>query len=432
MVTTISIIICSILLSAFFSGMEVAFVSSNKLKLELIIKQETLTARILHLFYRNPTQYITTMVMGNIFALIVYGIYSSQFMVDQVFSDNFIRNFPHWVLVIQIIALAFIIILTAEFLPKILFSISPNKMLSILAIPGIIIYIILYPLAKLTMFFSFFVSRYILGDKSDNYKTEFVFGKIDLDTLIEEEVAEDNQEDEHSIESQDIKIFKNALDFSEIKIKECLIPRTEIAAVELSEDVETVKQLFIETGYARVIVFKESIDNIIGYVHSSVLFRNPKSIKAMVSDVPIVPESMPAQKVLRRLNEENKGIAVVVDEFGGTEGIVTLEDIMEEIFGEIEDEHDKNDLIEKKISDTEYIFSGRQEIDYLNDKYNLYLPNEDDYETIAGLILHIKEDIPKINEEIHINEYFSFKILEVTNTRIEKVQLSIKDQKNNE
>lgn len=277
------------------------------------------------------------------------------------------------------------------------------------------------------MFLSHVIIRYILQDKSHQQEQNLAFGKVDLDALIDEEAAEEKAEDDSIIDSQDIKIFRNVLDFSDIRIKECLIPRTEIVAIEVSEEVEAMKQLFIGTGYARIIVFKESIDNIIGYVHSSVLFRNPKTIKTVVTNVPIVPESMPAQKVLRRLNEENKGIAVVVDEFGGTEGIVTQEDIMEEIFGEIEDEHDKNDLIDKKISENEYIFSGRQEIDLLNDKYQLYLPNEDKYETIAGLILHTKEDIPKINEEILISEYFKFKILEVTNTRIEKVQLFIKN-----
>lgn len=427
MITTIFIIIFSILLSAFFSGMEIAYVSSNKLKLELSIKQETTTSRILHLFYRNPSQYITTMLIGNNIALVVFGVYSSEFIIQLLFPEYLNGNAPYWVMLVQVFISTLIILLTAEFLPKILFSINPNKVLQGFAIPVMVVYLLFYPITRFTMFLSHVIIRYILQDKSNQKEPNFAFGKVDLDALIDEEAAEEKAEDDTIIDSQDIKIFRNVLDFSDIRIKECLIPRTEIAAIEVTEDVEAMKQLFIETGYARIIVFKESIDNIIGYVHSSILFRNPKSIKAVVTNVPIVPESMPAQKVLRRLNEENKGIAVVVDEFGGTEGIVTQEDIMEEIFGEIEDEHDKNDLIEKKISDTEYIFSGRQEIDIINDKYQLYLPNEDEYETIAGLILHTKEDIPKINEEIIINEYFKFKILEVTNTRIEKVHLFIEN-----
>lgn len=425
MITAIFIIISSILLSAFFSGMEIAYVSSNKLKLELIIKQNTAISRILHIFYRNPSQYITTMLIGNNIALVVFGVYASEFIIRLLFPEYLIGNPPYWVMLIQVIISTLVILLTAEFLPKVLFSINPNKVLKAFAFPVMIVYLLFYPITKFTMFLSHFIIRYILRDKSYHKEPNFAFGKVDLDALIDEEAAEEKAEDDTIIDSQDIKIFRNVLDFSDIRIKECLVPRTEIAAIEVAEDVDAMKQLFIETGYARIIVFKESIDNIIGYVHSSVLFRNPKSIKAMISSVPIVPESMPAQKVLRRLNEENKGIAVVVDEFGGTEGIVTQEDIMEEIFGEIEDEHDKNDLIEKKISDNEYIFSGRQEIDILNDKYQLYLPNKDDYETIAGLILHTKEDIPKLNEEIVINQYLKFKILEVSNTRIEKVHLFI-------
>ncbi len=427
MVTTVLIIVCSILLSAFFSGMEIAYVSSNKLKLELSIKQETSTSRILNLFYRNPSQYITTMLIGNNIALVVFGVYSSEFIIQILFPEYKAdtNNLPYWIMLIQIVISTLVILLTAEFLPKVLFSINPNKVLKAFAFPVMLVYLIFYPITKFTMLLSHIIIRYILRDKSYNNEPNFAFGKVDLDALIDEDAADENPEDETIIDSQEIKIFKNALDFSDIRIKECLIPRTEIVAVEVSEEVNTMKQLFIETGYARIIVFKESIDNIIGYVHSSVLFRNPKSIKAVVTQIPIVPESMPAQKVLRRLNEENKGIAVVVDEFGGTEGIVTQEDIMEEIFGEIEDEHDKNDLIEQKINENEYIFSGRQEIDILNDKYDLDLPNEDGYETIAGLILHTKEDIPKLNEEVKVKGDFRFKITEVSNTRIEKVHLFI-------
>lgn len=427
MLTTIIIIICSILLSAFFSGMEIAYVSSNKLKLELSIKQETTTASILNRFHHNPSQYITTMLIGNNIALVIFGVYSSEFIIQVLFPE-YVANPPYWTMLIQVIISTLVILLTAEFLPKVLFSINPNKALHNFAFPIMLVYILFYPISKFTMYLSHFIIRYILQDKSHDQETNFAFGKVDLDALIDEEAAEETAEDDTIIDSQDIKIFKNVLDFSGIRIKECLIPRTEIAAIEVSEDVSAMKQLFIETGYARIIVFKESIDNIIGYVHSSVLFRNPKTIKAVVTNIPIVPESMPAQKVLRRLNEENKGIAVIVDEFGGTEGIVTQEDIMEEIFGEIEDEHDKKDLVEKKINDNEYIFAGRQEIDILNDKYNLNLPNEDEYETIAGLILHTKEDMPKLNEEIIINHHFKFKVLEVTNTRIEKVHLFINKQ----
>lgn len=423
MMTTVLIILFSILFSAFFSGVEIAYVSSNKLKMELAIKQKGLTTRLLKKFYRNPSQYITTMLIGNNISLVVFGVYAAELIMTQLFPSYVSGDEPYWVMLIQVLISTIVILLTAEFLPKILFSINPNRMLSVLSLPIGIFYFLFYPVAKFSIFLSKIIIFLFFKDNKGNQKNEFTFGKVDIDAFIQDEMPPNT--DEPSVIEQEIKIFRNALDFSDIKVKECLIPRTEVVAVEQKDDVTELKELFIQTGYTRIVVFKENIDNIVGYVHSSVLFRNPKSIKNIVTTIPIVPESMSAQKVLRRLNEENKGIAVVVDEFGGTEGIVTQEDIMEEIFGEIEDEHDKNSLVDRKINKLEYVFSGRHEIDFINDKYSLGLPDEDGYETLAGLILHINQDIPKLNEVVLIGERFKFKILEVSNTRIEKVYLTV-------
>lgn len=425
MTTTILIILLSIFFSAFFSGVEIAYVSSNRLKMELTIKQKGISPRLLKTFYKNPSQYITTMLIGNNISLVIFGVEFSALIMQQLFSGYTKSDEPFWVMLIQILLSTIVILLTAEFLPKLLFSINPNKVLKALAIPIFIFYFLFYPIARFSIILSRVIITPFLKNKKGTPRSDLVFGKVDIDAFIQDEMLQEDTTSNNNVMEQDIKIFRNALDFSDIKIKECLIPRTEVISIEQKEKVEVLNQLFIQTGYTRIVVFKENIDNIVGYVHSSVLFKNPKSIKSATTTIPIVPESMSAQKVLRRLNEENKGIALVVDEFGGTEGIVTQEDIMEEIFGEIEDEHDTNLLIDRKINDLEYIFSGRQEIDFINDKYTLALPDDDDYETIAGLILHVNQDIPKLNEIVTIDARFKFKILEVSNTRIEKVYLTL-------
>lgn len=426
MATTIIIISLSILFSIFFTGMEGVFTSVNRMKLELKLKQESIVSRIISIFFKSPTHYIATMILGNIFSLVVFGTYSSILFLELFFPNFSITSIPYWLILIQIVIASVLIILSGEFLPKVIFSISPNNTLRSFAIPTFILYILLYPAVKIILFLAQFFLKLLIGN--DDYKKRPLFTSeyqnIEIPSETEEQEENTNKE-EGNIDSQDFKLFKNALEFSDIKLKECLIPRTEIVAVEVSCKVDELKNLFIETGFARLIIYKEDIDHVLGYVHSSILFTNPKTIKEIVTEVPIVPESMPASKVLRRLNEENKGIAVVVDEFGGTEGIVTQEDIMEEIFGEIEDEHDKNTLTDSQINENEFILSGRHEIDFVNEKYGLNLPTSDDYETIAGLILHVREDIPKLNEEITINNIYKFRIVEVSNIRIDQVHLIV-------
>ncbi|MFA8435588.1 MAG: hemolysin family protein [Marinifilaceae bacterium] len=414
------IIVCMLALSAFFSGMEIAFVAANKLRMELDRKQNTLSSRIISIFTPNSGHYITTMLVGNNIALVVYGIVMAKILEPTI--SNWVET-DSLILTLQTIISTLIILVTAEFLPKTLFRLNPNMALNLFALPVLFFYIVFYPVTSFTMFLSKKIIKKVLKGEIDEESENQVFGKVDLDHFVQEGHDAQNipTEEEH-----DIKIFRNALDFSKIKLRECTIPRTEIEALEINGDMEELKQRFIETGYSRILIYKETIDNIIGYVHSSVLFKNPQSIKAALSRIIIVPETMPAHKLLNLFTRENKSIAVVVDEFGGTAGMVTIEDIMEEIFGEIEDEFDTIDLIEQVVNEKEFIFSGRLEIDYLNDKYKLNLPESEDFETLAGLILFYHESIPNVNQILKIQN-FRIKILEVTNTRIEKIHLQIEN-----
>lgn len=416
------IIFISLLFSAFFSGMEMAFISSNKLKIELDKKQGLFPANIISIFTDHPTHYIATMLIGNTISLVIYGIFMAIILKPAIskFTNSEIS-----ILLIQTIISTLIILLTAEFIPKTLFRINPNKILNFFVIPALIFYYLFYPLTHFTIIFSNNFLKSIFKIKISKNDTKVSFGKIDLNNLIYENENINNEvaEIEH-----DIKIFKNALDFSKVKLRECIMPRNEIIALDINDSLEALKQKFINTGYSKILIYNGSIDNIIGYAHSSELFKNPSSIKDMIHKIPIVPETMPANRLLSSFIQNHKSIALVVDEFGGTSGMVTIEDIMEEIFGEIEDEHDSTDLIEKKINENEYLFSGRLEIDYINEKYSLDLPQNEDYETIAGLILSIYEKIPKINDDIIIGIY-NIKIIKVSQTRIELIKLFI--EKNN-
>ena len=312
-----------------------------------------------------------------------------------------------------------IILFIAEFLPKTLFRLSPNTALKVFAIPVYLFYLILYPLTRFTIIISHLIIRMVTRAPVEEVAT--VFGKIDLDHLVSEVPLENIQQSETEHE---IKIFQNALDFSNVKLRDCMVPRPEIVAVDEHCPLEELTLKFTESGLSKILVFRESTDNIIGYVTSKSLFRNPDELTPLIMNLPIVPETMPANKLMKLFIREHKSIAVVVDEFGGTSGIVTLEDLIEEIIGEIEDEHDVSELTEKQVSNNEYIFSGRLEIDYLNEKYQLGIPESDNYETLAGLILFYHESIPKINERISI-EPFTFRILDVGETRIELIQLTI-------
>ncbi|MPQ48622.1 DUF21 domain-containing protein [Marinifilum sp. N1E240] len=413
------IIIFSMLaLSAFFSGMEIAFIAANKLRMELDRSKNTLSSKIISIFSRFPGHYISTMLVGNNIALVVYGIVMANMLKPSIAlwveSESLI-------LTIQTIISTLLILVTAEFIPKTLFRINPNLALNVFAMPVMFFYIVFYPVTIVTMLLSKNIIHKLFKTKITEDEETQAFGKVDLDHLVQEgqdtqAIAEDDM--------HDIKIFRNALDFSKVKLRECIVPRNEIEAMEFTSEINDLTQRFIETGYSRILIYKESIDNIIGYVHSSLIFKKPQSIKSALSRIIFVPETMAAHKLLNLFTKEQKSIAVVVDEFGGTAGMVTIEDIMEEIFGEIEDEHDNIDLEEQVISETEFLFSGRLEIDYLNDKYELNLPESEEFETLNGFILFNHESIPKYNETIRIDQ-FSFKIVEVSNTRVEKIKLTV-------
>jgi CBS domain containing-hemolysin-like protein len=413
------IILISLIFSAFFSGMEIAFISSNKLRIEVDRKKGVMGSKVISFFSENARQYIATMLVGNNIALVIYGIVMAILLEPLIIV--FTRS-ESVILVVQTIVSTLIILITAEFLPKTLFRINPNTALKVFMLPTLFFYILLYPVTKLIIALSNLLFKAFRGFPVNNANGTNVFGKVDLNHLVSEiQYKElDKLDEEH-----EIRIFQNALDFSNVKLRDCMIPRTEIVALEENCSVEDLKQRFIETGLSKILIYKESIDNVIGYVNTRALFKNPEEIPPLIHTIPIVPESMPAKKLLESLIKQQISIALVVDEFGGTSGIVTIEDILEEIFGEIEDEHDTILLTEEKISENEYMFSGRLEIDYLNDKYRLDIPKKDEYETLAGFILYHYENIPSINDRIEI-ESFIIKILDVSETRIELLQLTKK------
>ena len=398
--------------------MEIAFVSANKLIIEVEKIKKTVSSNLIAYFINKSSQFIATMLVGNNIALVIYGILMAKLLepVLQKFIDS-----STLILLIQTIFSTLIILVTAEFLPKTIFRIQSNRALKFFAIPVSIIYVILYPFTWIIMQISnFFLSKIFKVDMTDKDRNN-VFGKVDLLNLITEN--KQNSTDNEEVENE-IKIFQNALDFSSIKLRECMVPRIEINGLEINEELSILQQRFIETGHSKILIFKENIDNIVGYVHSSELFKSPKTVKSILHKLIIVPETMPANKLLSKFINEHKSVAVVVDEFGGTSGMVTIEDIIEEIFGEIEDEHDTVSLEEKQISENEFEFSGRLEIDYLNEKYSLNITENDDYETLAGYILYKNENVPKLNQTLTIDN-FSIKILKVSQTRIDLVKIII-------
>ncbi len=411
-----TIIIIALLFSAFFSGCEMAFISSNKLLIELNKKKYPRLGRIIDTFINNGSLFISTLLIGNNIALVVYGLEMGRILTP--FIENYVSSSSS-ILFIQTTLSTILILVTAEFLPKILFRINPILVLNITALPLLLFYTIFYPISKLTVFLSEFLMSKILKTPEKKNSKKIVLGRIDLDNLItlHHEKLEENDDN-----AKEVKLLKNALDFSKVKIRECIIPRTEISAIEVNENLEILTRRFIETGYSKILIYKKSIDNIIGYIHVSELFKKPKQLKNAINPLSIVPETMTANKLLEVFIKEHRSIALVVDEFGGTAGIVTMEDILEEIFGEIDDEHDVSDLIEKKISDNEYIFSGRVEIDYINEKYNLGIRESENYETLAGFILQHNESIPKNDEELII-DHFKLKIKLASDNRIELVNL---------
>ncbi|MBA7553847.1 hypothetical protein ES705_46451 [subsurface metagenome] len=390
--------------------------ASNKLRIELDRKQGIFGSKLVSIFASNPGQYIATMLVGNNIALVIYGILMAL-VLEPLFTP--FTGSESLILVLQTIISTIIILLLAEFLPKTIFRLSPNIYLKVFAIPVIIIYVCLFPVTRLMIGLSNLIMRYIMGVPQNKKAYPNAFGKIDLDHLVNESSSENlaNGESEH-----EMKFIQNALDFSNVKLRECMVPRTEMVALEESSSIEELRQRFIETGLSKILIYRETTDNILGYISSKELFKNPTGLSSMIMSLPIVPETMPANKLLQSFIKEHKSISLVVDEFGGTSGIVTMEDILEEIVGEIEDEHDSSELREEMINENEFILSARHEIDYLNEKYRLDIPKTDDYETLAGIILFNNESIPKINDSIKIGD-FSFRILDVSETRIELVQL---------
>lgn len=411
-------ILITMAFSAFFSGMEIAFVSSNKLRFEMGRNDNSITSRILSLFYHNPNNFISTMLVGNNIALVIYGILMAE-VIEEHLLAGIISNEAVMVLVQTIIS-TLIILVTGEFLPKTLFKINPNFTLSLFAVPAFIIYIVLYPVSKLASGLSNLLLR-LTGIRPNKEANDRAFSKVDLDYFIQTSIQD--AKDQQEIDTE-VKIFQNALDFSNIKIRDCMVPRTEIVAVELDTPLDELKARFIESGISKVIVYKDNIDNVVGYIHSSEMFRPLSNWTERIRKLPIVPETMGAHKLMTLFMQQKRSLAVVVDEFGGTSGVVALEDLVEEIFGEIEDEHDTTSYVAKSIGDGEYILSGRLEIEQANDLLGLDLPESDDYQTIGGLILHHYQSFPKLHEVVAIGK-FRFKIIKVTATKIELVRLKV-------
>ena len=403
-------------LSAFFSGMEIAFVSSNRLLVEMEKEKNGLAQKCLTVFYNNPNGFVSTMLVGNNIVLVVYGI-----LFAQLFDATLFHPYePATRVVLDTILSTLIVLFTGEFLPKTLFKSNPNRLLTFFAPLAYIFFIVLWPISRFTTFIARVLLR-LLGVKIDEKENDGTFTKVDLDYLVQSSI--DNAENEDDIEDE-VKIFQNALDFQDTKVRDCMVPRTEINAIEENCSLEELQQMFIESGNSKIIVYEGDIDHIKGYIHSSEMFRSPKNWRDNIRRMPFVPETMAAQKLMQVFLQQKKSLGVVVDEFGGTSGIVSLEDIVEEIFGDIEDEHDNLKYVAKQTSDNEYVLSARLEIDKVNEMFDLELPESDDYMTIGGLILHVYQSFPKLNEIITIGQY-EFKIIKSTMTKIELVKLKV-------
>ena len=410
-------IVITLVMSAFFSGMEIAFISSNRLLAEMDKGRKTITSSILSSFFSHPNAFVSTMLVGNNIVLVIYGILFARLFDNTIFS-----GMPATFTVpADTILSTLIVLFTGEFLPKTLFRSNPNRMLSIFSLPAYFFYILLWPISKFSTILSKLFLR-MAGIKVKEEAGDEGFSKVDLDFLVQSSI--DNAADDSEIEAE-VKIFQNALEFPDIKVRDCMIPRTEINAVDVNDcSVDELRQKFVESGNSKLIVYDEDIDHIVGYIHSSEMFRQPDKWRENIRTMPFVPETMAAQKLMKTLLQQKKSHGVVVDEFGGTSGIVSLEDIVEEIFGDFEDEHDNAKYIAQKTGDDEYLLSARLEIDKVNEMFDLDLPESDDYMTIGGLILHEYQSFPKLNEIIKIGK-FEFKINKNTSTKIELVKLKV-------
>ena len=412
-----------LLISAFFSGMEIAFVSSNKLQMEMDkASKQGITSRILGIFYAHPNSFISSLLVGNNISLVVYGIIMAQLVNQYILIPMGLQDNGPIQLTIQTIVSTLIVLVTGEFLPKTIFRLNPNGMMNAFALPAYLFYVLLYPISKFTSGLSK-ACLWLVGAEVKPVEKEKSFTKVDLDDLIQQNI--ENVGDESEI-NEEVKIFQNALDFSTTKIRDCIVPRTEIDAVNINTPLEVLRNEFVESGHSKIIVYREDIDNIVGYVHSSEMFRLKPNDKwtNCIRELPIVPETMTAQRLMKQLMQEKKSMAVVVDEFGGTSGIVTLEDLMEEVFGEIEDEHDTTNYTAKDLGNGEYLLSARLEIENINERFDLDLPESDEYLTLGGLILHEYQSFPKLNEVVKFG-HWEFKIMKNTTTKIELVRLKV-------
>ena len=411
-------IFITLLLSAFFSGMEIAFVSSNRMLAEMDKGSSKLARRLQTFFYKNPNDFVSTMLVGNNIVLVVYGIFVARLLDNTIFKGLD----PAISVTADTILSTLVVLFTGEFLPKTLFKSNPNKFFSFFVFPAYLFYLLLWPVSR----FSTLLSKILLkisGVKVDKDNDDGEFSKIDLDYLVQSSI--DNATDNSQIDDE-VRIFQNALEFSDTKVRDCMVPRTEICAVEKSSSLSDLKNIFIESGKSKILVYDNDIDHIIGYIHSLELFRNPNDWHNHIRTMPFVPETMSARKMMQTFLQQKKSLGVVVDEFGGTSGIISLEDIVEEIFGDIEDEHDNSNYIAQKNSDGTYLLSARLEIDKVNDLFSLDIPESEDYMTIGGFILHEYENFPKLNEVVRIGR-FEFKIIKNTMTKIELVRLKVID-----
>ena len=421
-ISDLVIFIC-LILSAFFSGMEIAFVSANRIYLEIEKQQNGFNAKFLNFITKNPSRYIATMLVGNNISLVIYGIFMGDRILQLFFPETLLGGVISINIVfIQTVISTIIILLTAEFLPKVFFQQFSNVLMKVFAIPTAFFYAFFFPITSMIIFLSDYILIKFFRTKGD--QVQLTFSKIELGNYIEEQL--ESTKDIDTVDSE-IQIFQNALDFSEVKVREAMVPRTEIVATEITASLSDIKKLFTSSGLSKIPVFEDSIDDILGYIHAFEMFKKPTDLKKILLPVAFVPETMKISEVLKLLTKQRKSIAVVLDEYGGTSGIITVEDIIEELFGEIEDEHDHVALFEKQIDKGLFEFSARVEVDYINQKYDLSLPENEFYETLGGLIVYLKEEIPTKGTIIEIENY-EFEIKEVSSTKIEKVILKVKDE----
>ena len=411
-------LIVTMIFSAFFSGMEIAFVSSNRLRAEMDREKNGLSQRAIEVFYRHPHNFVSTMLVGNNIALVIYGI-----LFARIFDATLFSGLSDGARVTADTLLSTVVVLfTGEFLPKTIFKSSPNTMLTIFAIPAYVCYVVLYPISRFATLLSRGLLR-LIGVHMPKEQDDKEFTRVDLDYLVQSSI--DNAKDDAEID-EEVKIFHNALDFSDTKVRDCMVPRTEIVAIDIDDcSIEELKRKFIDSGHSKLVVYREDIDHIIGYIHSSELFKESfTDISEHIQTMPYVPETMAAQKLMQTFMQKKKSLGVVIDEFGGTSGLVSLEDIVEEIFGDIEDEHDNQKYVAKQVSEHEYVLSARLEIEKVNELFDLELPESDEYMTLGGLILHEYQSFPKLNEVVKIG-HLEFKIIKNTQTKIELVRLKV-------